>query len=47
LPAFLSVKAKMTPPFLMASARSAGDEESEDEMASKAAEEGKSSVCVC
>lgn len=41
-PAFLSVKAKIAPPFLMASLRSASEEEREVEMASKAAEEGKS-----
>lgn len=34
----------MAPPFLMASCLSAGFEESEEEMASKAAEEGKSAV---
>jgi hypothetical protein len=38
--AFLSVKAKMAPPFLMASLRSASEEEREREISSKAAEEG-------
>lgn len=38
------MKQKMALTFLMASARSAGDEFSEDEMASKAAEEGNDSV---
>jgi hypothetical protein len=37
---FLSVKAKMAPPFLMASWRSASEEEREREISSKAAEEG-------
>jgi hypothetical protein len=43
LPAFLSVKAKMPLPDLMAALRSAGEAEREDWMASKAVEEGKSS----
>lgn len=38
------MKAKIAAPFLMASWRSAEEEESEDEMASNAAEEGKSAV---
>ena len=40
--AFLSVKAKMAPPFLMASLRSASSERAE-EMRSKADEDGKAS----
>jgi hypothetical protein len=44
---FLSVKAKMTPPFLMASCLSAGELERDWEMASKAAEEGKASIPSC
>lgn len=40
--AFLSVKAKTAPPFLMASLRSESSE-SADEMRSKAAEDGKAS----
>ena len=43
---FLSVKQKTALIFLMASARSAGDEFKEDEIASKAAEEGNDSVFV-
>jgi hypothetical protein len=44
LPAlFLSVKAKMAPPFLMASLRSASEEERERAISSKAAEAGNSS----
>jgi hypothetical protein len=42
---FLRVKAKMAPPFLIASARSVG-EEREVFMASKAVEEGKFAVGV-
>jgi hypothetical protein len=42
---FLIVKAKMAPPFLMASFRSASLERAEL-MASKATEEGKFAVCV-
>ena len=41
-PAFLSVKAKIAPPFLMASWRSASEVERERAISSKAAEEGKS-----
>jgi hypothetical protein len=40
----LRVKAKMAPPFLIASARSESEERAEF-MASKAAEEGKLAVC--
>jgi hypothetical protein len=40
---FLSVKAKMAPPFLMASLRSASEAEREREISSKAAEAGKES----
>jgi hypothetical protein len=40
----LRVKAKMAPPFLIASARSESEERAEF-MASKAAEEGKFAVC--
>jgi hypothetical protein len=40
---FLSVKAKMAPPFLMASLRSASEAEREREISSKAAEAGKDS----
>ena len=43
LPAFLSLKAKMPLPDLMAALRSAGDADREAWIASKAAEEGKSS----
>jgi hypothetical protein len=43
LPAFFRVKAKMALPDLMAAWRSAGEAEREAWMASKAAEEGKSS----
>ena len=44
LPAlFLRVKAKMAPPFLMASLRSASEEERERAISSKAAEAGNSS----
>lgn len=41
---FLSSKPKMVPTFLMASARSEGDDAREALMASKATEEGKASV---
>lgn len=41
---FLSVKAKMAPPCFIASLRSVSDEERDEEMRSKAAEEGKASV---
>lgn len=41
---FLSVKAKTALPCLMASARSVGDDSREEEMASKAAEEGNASA---
>lgn len=41
--AFLSVKAKTAPPFLIASLRPASSEEREEEMASKAVELGKES----
>ena len=47
LPAFLSVKEKMAPPFLMASLRSASEEERERAISSKAAEEGKSAGWGC
>jgi hypothetical protein len=43
LPAFFSVKAKMPFPDLIAALRSAGEAEREAWIASKAAEEGKSS----
>lgn len=41
---FLSVNAKMAPAFAMASLRSASEDESADEMASKASDEGKSAA---
>jgi hypothetical protein len=41
---FLRVKAKMAPPFFIASARSESEERAEL-MASKAAEDGKLAVC--
>jgi hypothetical protein len=40
---FLSVKAKMAPPFLIASLRSASEADRERAISSKAAEEGKES----
>jgi hypothetical protein len=43
---FLSVKAKIAPPFLMASLRSASEAEREREISSKAAEAGKDSEGV-
>lgn len=44
LPAFLSWKAKIAPPFFIASLRSASFAERDAAMASKAADEGKAST---